>query len=39
MGPRKPTSWLEFLWGEVYERRIVLPTATIDCFNRFSHRA
>jgi DNA polymerase-3 subunit epsilon len=30
---------MEFLWGEIYHRRIDLPTATIDCFNRFSNRA
>lgn len=30
---------MEFLWGEVYRRRVELPTATIDCFKRFSDRA
>jgi DNA polymerase-3 subunit epsilon len=30
---------MEFLWGEVYHRRVELPTATIDCFKRFSDRA
>jgi DNA polymerase-3 subunit epsilon len=29
----------EFLWNEIYRRRVELPTATIDCFKRFSDRA
>ena len=30
---------MEFLWNEVYHRRVELPTAAIDCFKRFSDRA